>query len=68
VKLTDITPEEWANLRRWWFGSVYEVADMEFQRRTWLTPPTPSQHWSMCSFVAHIRMPANSNPREIVDI
>jgi hypothetical protein len=50
VKLTDITSEGWANLRRWWFGSVYEVADIEFQRRTWLTPPTPSPHWSYVEF------------------
>jgi hypothetical protein len=48
--LTDSTPEEWANLRRWWFGSVYEIADLEYQRRTWLTPPTGSPHWSYVEF------------------
>jgi hypothetical protein len=40
--------EEWANLRRQWFGSVYEIASLEFQRRTWLAPPNPSRH---CSYV-----------------
>jgi len=48
--LADSTPEEWANLRRWWFGSVYEIADLEYQRRTWLTPPTSSPHWSYVEF------------------
>ena len=50
AKLADNTPEEWANLRRWWFGSVYEIADIEYQRRTWLTPPTRSPHWSYVEF------------------
>jgi hypothetical protein len=44
------TPEEWSNLRRRWFGSVSEIADLEFQRRTWLSPPTPSPHWSYVEF------------------
>jgi hypothetical protein len=49
-KLTDVTPEDWAFLRRQWFGSVYEIADICFQRRTWLTPPTSSPHWSYVEF------------------
>ena len=49
-KLTSITSDEWANLRRQWFGSVYEIADMDLQRRTWLTPPTSSPHWSYVEF------------------
>ena len=49
--MSDCTPEEWANLRRWWFGSVYEIADIDFQRRTWLTPPTESPHWTFVEFV-----------------
>ena len=50
AKLTDNTPEEWANLRRWWFGSVYEISDIEYQRQTWLAPPTESPHWSYVEF------------------
>jgi len=49
-ELSGTTLEEWANLRRWWFGSVYEIADIELQRSTWLTPPTPSPHWSYVEF------------------
>jgi hypothetical protein len=45
-----IIPEDLANLRRQWFKSVYEIADMEYQRRTWLTPPTDSPHWSFVEF------------------
>jgi len=48
--LADITPKNWANLRRQWFGSVYEIADIRYQRRTWLTPPTSSPHWSYVEF------------------
>jgi hypothetical protein len=44
------SPEDWTNLRRWWFGSVYEIADIEYQRRTWLAPPTRSPHWSYVEF------------------
>jgi hypothetical protein len=50
VKLSEITSEDLANLRRQWFGSVYEIADMEYQRRTWLTPPNSSPHWSYVEF------------------
>ena len=50
AKLADIIPEDLANLRRHWFGSVYEIADMEYQRRTWLTPPNSSPHWSYVEF------------------
>jgi hypothetical protein len=42
--------EEWTNLRCWWFGSVYEIADIEYQRRTWLTPPDNSPHWQYVEF------------------
>jgi hypothetical protein len=42
--------EDWDLLRRQWFGSVYEIADIELQRRTWLAPPTPSPHWSYVEF------------------
>jgi hypothetical protein len=48
--LVNITPENLANLRRQWFGSVYEIADIEYQRRTWLTPPNSSLHWSYVEF------------------
>jgi len=48
--LAGITPENLASLRRQWFGSVYEIADIGYQRRTWLTPPTPSPHWSYVEF------------------
>jgi hypothetical protein len=68
AKLTDITPEELANLRRQWFGSVYEIADIEYQRRTWLTRQPEVRTGPMLSFVAHIRMLISSNSRETVDI
>jgi hypothetical protein len=48
--LADITSKDLANLRRQWFGSVYEIADIDYQRRTWLTPPTSSPHWSYVEF------------------
>jgi hypothetical protein len=48
--MTGITSEDLANLRRQWFGSVYEIADIDYQRRTWLTPPTSSPHWSYAEF------------------
>ena len=50
IKLADISSEDLANLRRQWFGSVYEIADLDYQRRTWLTPPTSSPHWSYVEF------------------
>jgi hypothetical protein len=50
ANLADINSDELANLRRQWFGSVYEVADLDYQRRTWLTPPTSSPHWSYVEF------------------
>jgi hypothetical protein len=49
-ELSGPTQEDWANLRRWWFGSVHEIANIELQRRTWLAPPTPSPHWSYVEF------------------
>jgi hypothetical protein len=48
--MIDTTPEEWADLRRQWFGSVYEIADIERQRRTWLNPPNSGPHWSYVEF------------------
>jgi hypothetical protein len=48
--VANIIPEESVNLRRQWFGSVYEIANIEHQRRTWLTPPTDSPHWSYVEF------------------
>ena len=48
--MVGITPVDLASLRRQWFGSVYEIADMGYQRRTWLTPPTGSPHWSYVEF------------------
>ncbi len=50
MKLSGVISEDLANLRRQWFGSVYEIADMEYQRRTWLTPPNSSPHWSYVEF------------------
>ena len=49
-ELSGPTQEDWANLRRQWFGSVHEIADIELQRNTWLAPPTPSPHWSYVEF------------------
>jgi hypothetical protein len=48
--LADTSAEDWANLRRWWFDSVYEIADIDYQRRTWLSPPDSSPHWSYIEF------------------
>lgn len=48
--MAGITSEDLANLRCRWFGSVYEIADIDYQRRTWLTPPTSSPHWSYVEF------------------
>ena len=50
TKLADINSEDLANLRRQWFGSVYEMADIGYQRRTWLSPPNSSPHWSYIEF------------------
>src|SRR5579872_4471932 len=49
-ELSDPAPEEWADLRCQWFGSVNEIANLEMQRSTWLAPPTPSPHWSYVEF------------------
>lgn len=48
--MAGIAPEDLASLRCRWFGSVYEIADIGYQRRTWLTPPTASPHWSYVEF------------------
>lgn len=48
--MEDATPEYVTSLRRQWFGSVYEIADIGYQRRTWLAPPTASPHWSYVEF------------------
>jgi hypothetical protein len=50
MKMAGVTSEDFANLRRQWFGSVYEIADIDYQRRTWLAPPTKSPHWSYVEF------------------
>ena len=50
TELADIKSEDWANLRCWWFHSVYEIADIDYQRRTWLSPPNNSPHWSYIEF------------------
>ena len=39
-------------LRRWWFGSVHEIADLDLQRRTWLDIKNENPHWSLVEFVA----------------
>jgi hypothetical protein len=49
-ELAGITSEVAATLRRQWFDSVYEIADIEYQRRTWLTPPDRSPHWTYVEF------------------
>jgi hypothetical protein len=64
AKLTELTRDELANLRRHWFGSIYEIADIEYQRETWLTRRTEVRTGPMLSFVAHIPVPISSNPRE----
>jgi hypothetical protein len=48
----EYSPELIADLRDWWFGSVHEIADLEYRRQTWLNPPTPSPHWSYVEFRA----------------
>ncbi|WP_213286912.1 hypothetical protein [Bradyrhizobium sp. sGM-13] len=52
-----MTPEELANLRCWWFGSVHEISNIELQRGTWLAPPTPSPHWSFVEFCCSFPKP-----------
>jgi hypothetical protein len=49
--MTDLKPEEMAALRRWWFNSVYQISDLELQRRTWLDPANRNPHWSYVEFV-----------------
>jgi hypothetical protein len=49
--VTDLKPEETAALRRWWFNSVYQISDLELQRRTWLDPANRNPHWSYVEFV-----------------
>jgi hypothetical protein len=48
--MSDTTPEQWADLRCWWFASVHEIADLELQRRTWLDPLNQNPHWSYVEF------------------
>lgn len=48
--MTSISAEDVASLRRQWFHSVYEIADIDYQRRTWLRPPDSSPHWSYVEF------------------
>jgi len=48
--LAGIGSEDLANVRSQWFGSVYEIADIDYQRRTWLSPPNSSPHWSYIEF------------------
>jgi len=50
TKLADINSEDPANLRRQWFGSVHKISDIDYQRRTWLSPPDNSPHWSYIEF------------------
>jgi hypothetical protein len=37
-------------LRRDWFSSVYEISDIDLQRRTWLDPLNRNPHWSYVEF------------------
>ena len=39
-------------LRRWWFGSVYEISDLDLQRCTWLDTTNQNPHWSFIEFVS----------------
>jgi hypothetical protein len=48
--LAEINSEDRATLRRQWFCSVYEIDDIDYQRRTWLSPPNSSPHWSYIEF------------------
>jgi hypothetical protein len=38
--------ERTAVRRKGWFGSLHQIADLDYQQRTWLNPPNPSPHWS----------------------
>jgi hypothetical protein len=38
-------------LRRDWFLGVYELSDIDLQRRTWLDPANANPHWSYVEFV-----------------
>lgn len=38
-------------LRSSWFAQVYEISDINLQRRTWLDPTNRNPHWSYIEFV-----------------
>jgi hypothetical protein len=43
--------EAGSRLRQNWFASVYELSDLELQRRTWLDQRNTNPHWSYIEFV-----------------
>jgi hypothetical protein len=38
-------------LRSSWFAHVYDMSDIDLQRRTWLDPTNRNPHWSYVEFV-----------------
>lgn len=50
VRSLDQPPLDFGCLRRRWFNCVYQIADIELQRRTWLNPPNGSPLWSYVEF------------------
>lgn len=44
---TDVTDQ----LRRMWFLSIYELSNIDLQRRTWLDRSNTNPHWSYVEFV-----------------
>jgi hypothetical protein len=38
-------------LRSSWFAQVYEISDIDLQRRLWLDPTNRNPHWSYVEFV-----------------
>jgi hypothetical protein len=44
-------------LRHNWFGSVYELSDVELQRQTWLDLTNINPHWSYIEFVECYPLP-----------
>src|SRR5262249_4963104 len=65
ASLADLTSDGSCIPRRQWFGSVYEIADIDYQRRTWLTPPDSSPHWSYVEFCCSY--PDPDQLRELLD-
>jgi hypothetical protein len=53
AKLAGVTSEEFSNVRRQWFGFVYEIADIDYQRERGSrhrTTVRTGHMWNCCSY------------------